>query len=71
MGPTITSIKGFRILLDNLELRSDQKAMIIEIRNKQNFFPESITKVLKYVQNELGSTPDYVSWHGGVLNDKR
>jgi hypothetical protein len=62
-GPSISSItgNGIRILLDNLELKNNQKAIIIEIRNKQKPFPESIMKVLKFVQNELGSSPDYVS----------
>lgn len=57
----ISSIKGYRKLLENFELKCERKAIIIEIRNKQNSFSESVTKILKVVENELGSPPDYVS----------
>lgn len=61
IGPTLSSVKDHRLLSDCIEIGSDQKAIIIEVRRKASGLTSNIVDVLKVVEKELGSPPDYVS----------
>lgn len=54
-------MKDHRLLSDCVEIGSDQKAIIIEVRRKASGLTSNIADVLKVVERELGSPPDYVS----------
>lgn len=57
-GPILSSLKDHRIVCENIKCKHDAKAIIVEVRNACS---ESIKKVLKIVQNELGGSDDFVS----------
>ena len=61
LGPTLSAVKDHRLISDCVELGSDQKAIIIEVRRKASGLTSNIVDVLKVVEIELGSPPDYVS----------
>ena len=61
IGPTLSSVKDHRLLSDCVEIGTDQKAIIIEVRRKTSGLTSNIVDVLKVVEKELGSPPDYVS----------
>lgn len=54
-------MKNHRIVCDNIEDKSGKTAVILEVRLQGNACPKSIQNVLAIVQNELGSSSDYVS----------
>ena len=60
-GPVLASLKGHRILSDNLKIKDGEAAIILEIRCNSGAIPDNIQNILRFVENELGSSPDYVS----------